>query len=52
MTPKEIYEWAVDHKCEDYDILFQIDVGNEQVELAADQIWLPSGQFEIMISLI
>lgn len=51
MTPKEIYEWAVDNKCEDYEIEFLVDVGSEQVTLGASQIWRPTSGFYIKISL-
>ena len=51
VTPKEIYEWAKDNGCEDFDITFQVDVGSDLVELGIDQVWRPTSGFEIIIHL-
>lgn len=44
MTPKELYDWAVEHKCEDYDI--KIDYQFENTFGTAE----PSGVEFISIS--
>ena len=51
MTPRDIFEWAVENKCEDFDIVFRVDVGSDQVELGANQIWRPTSGFEIIMHL-
>ena len=27
MTIRELYEWAIEHECEGYELLFTVDVG-------------------------
>lgn len=51
MTPKELYEWAVDNHAEDCTMVFCVDVGNETVELGIDQLVKPTSHFEVEIDL-
>lgn len=51
MTPKEIYKYALEHNIEDQAIIFQVNVGNTNVELEADYIYCVSSEWHARISL-
>ena len=52
MTPAELYKWAEENKCEDMDMVFVVGVGNEEIELDIDDIFRPTRNLNIYISLV
>lgn len=51
MTPKELYEWAVDNCTEDHEMVFLVEVGNETVELSVDSLERTGSRFEMKVNL-
>ncbi|MBR2698040.1 MAG: hypothetical protein IKE76_05555 [Clostridia bacterium] len=51
MTPKELYEWAVENSREDHDIVFTVDVGNETVELDIANLERGKSHFDFVVEL-
>ena len=51
MTPRELYEWAVDNHTEDHDMVFEVNVGNETVELSVYELQRTGSRFEMKVQL-
>ena len=51
MTPKELYDWAVENGREDHNMVFTVDVGNETVELDIESLDRSRSRFDFVIEL-
>lgn len=51
MTPRELYEWAIDNHTEDHEMVFLVDVGNDTVELGIDSLERTGSKFEMIVTL-
>lgn len=51
MTPRELYEWAEDNRTEDCNMVFTLDVGNQEVELDIYELIRTGSRFEMQVKL-
>lgn len=51
MTPKELYELAVENGMENHNMVFTVDVGNETVELDIANLERGKSHFDFVVEL-
>lgn len=51
MTPRELYEWAEENSTEDCKMVFELDVGNEEVELDIYELIRTGSRYTMRVKL-
>lgn len=51
MTVRDLWDWAVDNRVEDHDMIFEVEVGSSEIELYIDRLERTGSRFNVKIKL-